>query len=70
MIGTVPSTDRVTAPWVLPSRWLDWLHQAATAVLHVALRLSGFEKGPPELRMSREWLEEYERRCRKHPDGV
>jgi hypothetical protein len=65
MIRSVPNTDRVAAPWAPVGRELEWVRHAAAAVLRAALRHLRRGTGAPELRMSREWLEEYERRSRK-----
>ncbi|HVG67769.1 MAG TPA: hypothetical protein VM785_06220, partial [Gaiellales bacterium] len=59
MIHSVPDTDRIATPWPSTDRWLDRLMQTATAVMRWALRRCGFGS-MPELRMSREWLAEYE----------
>ena len=40
------------------------------AALRGGLRVHGIGNGAPELRMSREWLDEYERHARKHPDAL
>jgi hypothetical protein len=68
MIHSIPNTDRVVAHWSLTSRWLEWLSQDAAAILGGVLGLCGLGNDIPELRMSREWLEEYERRSAKQPD--
>jgi hypothetical protein len=70
MIHTLLNADRVAAPWPSTGRWLAWLVQAAAAVARLALRLCGFNREMPEMRMSRDWLEEHDRQSRKHPDGV
>lgn len=70
MIHSVPSADRVAAPWPSAGRWLDRLVQAATAVARWALRLCGLGTEMPEMRMSRDWLEEHERQSRKHFGGL
>jgi hypothetical protein len=70
MIHSVPSAERVAALWPSTGRSLDRVGQVVGAALRWALRLCGFGNGMPELRMSREWLDEYERRSRKHLDGV
>jgi hypothetical protein len=70
MIHSIPTADRVAAPWALTSRWLDRLYQAATSVVRVVPRLRCLQNGTPELRMSQEWLEEHERQSRKHPDAI
>jgi hypothetical protein len=69
MIHSVHSAHRVAAPWPLTSRTLEWASQAATAVLSWMGRLRSPWNDTPELRMSREWLEEYERHSRKHHIG-
>lgn len=70
MIHSVPNADRVAVPWALTNRWPDWLCRACTAALVRVRLLGGFGSGTGELWMSREWLEEFERRSRKHSDGV
>jgi hypothetical protein len=70
MIHSLPNTYQVGAPWALTSRWLDWHRRFATAALHGVLRLCRFRGGLPELRMSPEWLEEYERCSGRHRDDV
>jgi hypothetical protein len=69
MIRSVHSAHRVAAPWLLTSRTLEWASQAATAVLSWMKRLRSLGSDTPELRMSREWLEEHERQSRKHHIG-
>jgi hypothetical protein len=70
MIHSVPSATRVAAPWPSAGRWFDRLGQVVGALVQWASRWCGFWSGMPEMRMSRDWLEEYERRSRKHPDGM
>jgi hypothetical protein len=70
MTHSVPNTNRVATPWALTDQPLGWLCQVATAVVRGLLRLCGLGNATPELRMSREWLEEYARRTRKQPDGI
>ncbi|MGE3509813.1 MAG: hypothetical protein AB7N65_13120 [Vicinamibacterales bacterium] len=70
MIHTVPNTERMAAPFALTIRWLDSLRHAAPAVVWTVLRQCGLGTGTPELRMSREWLDEHERHARKHDDYV
>ena len=70
MIHSFPNTDRVAALWAPTGRWLDAICQAAMAALRGGLRVHGIGNGAPELRMSREWLDEYERHARKHPDAL
>jgi hypothetical protein len=40
-----------------------------TAALRGALSVCGFWNGTADLRMSREWLKEHERRARTNPNG-
>lgn len=68
MMHTVPGTARV-APWPLPSGWHRF-GQAVTAGLGWLLRLCGLGSDMPELRMSRDWLDEHERQSRKHAGDV
>jgi hypothetical protein len=70
MIHSVPSADRVAAPWPSTGRLFDRLGQVIGAAVRWALRLCGFGNRMPELRMSRDWLEEYEQRSRKHSDRM
>lgn len=68
MIHSIPSTDTIAAPWTSTGRWSDALRQSATTVVNGVLRLCGAAGATPELWMSRDWLDEYDRRSRKHPD--
>jgi hypothetical protein len=70
MIQSVPSADRVAAPWPSTGRLFDRLGQVIGAVVRWALRRCGFGNGMPELRMSRAWLEEHQQRSRKHSHGM
>jgi hypothetical protein len=70
MIHSVPNSDRVAAPWALTNRWLDWFCETSAAVLRRGWRLCGLGNDTPELWMSQEWLDEYQRRSREHPDGA
>jgi hypothetical protein len=69
MIQSVLNSDRGGAPWSLAGRWVDWLGRAGAAVVHGGLRLWGGRPRAPEIWMSREWLDEYERRSPKHPEA-
>ena len=70
MTHSVPNSDRFAAPWALTSRWVDCFCETSAAVLRRARRVCGLGNDMPELWMSQEWLEEYERRSRKQPDGT
>jgi hypothetical protein len=69
MIHSLLNTDRAAASWTLTSRHRDWLHHAAAAVRRRLRRFRPLGSGTPALRMSREWLEEYQRHSWKRPDG-
>jgi hypothetical protein len=70
MIHGVPNDGRIAVPWTLTSRWVDWFFERPVAALRRAGRACGLGREVPQLRMSDEWLEEYERQSRKHPNGT
>jgi len=66
MIQSVPETNREALLQPVVGRWFDWIGQLAVGQVHGVLRLCGLTDPMTELQLSREWLEEYERRSRKH----
>jgi hypothetical protein len=70
--GSMTHTDtrpnHVTAAWWLTERSVSGLARAAVGVVRSILRGCGIAGDPPEQRMSREWLEEFERRATRHHD--
>jgi hypothetical protein len=70
MIQSVSHHDRVATTGPLAGEWLEWIGQTVAAVLSWAARLCRVGRRAPELRMSREWLADYERRSSKHADGL
>jgi hypothetical protein len=70
MAHSVPHTVRAAAPWAPASRWFDWLYQAAAIVLCAVRRPRGPGNSALELRMSDEWLAQYERESSKRFDSL
>jgi hypothetical protein len=70
MIHSVSNTDHAAAPWSVTRRWADWLGRAGAVVVHHGWRLWGSANAAPDMWMSREWLDEYERRSPKHPEAT
>jgi hypothetical protein len=66
----IQSGDPLAAGWPLTGRSGERLERAATAALRWVVRRCGLGSAPPELWMSREWLEERELRSRTNHDGV
>ncbi len=61
--------DRVAASW-LQTRWQDALKSAAAAISMLAIFLCRLRRDHPELRMSREWLDECEQQSSKLGDDI
>jgi hypothetical protein len=70
MSHSVSRSDRLTAAWPPAARWLEWLARTlAAAVSRVASERAASDD-TMEMYMSREWLEEFEKRFAKHDGDV
>lgn len=66
MTHSATRSSHMTAAWWLTERSVSRLARATVVVVRGMLRGCGIAGDPPEQRMSREWLEEFERRSTKH----
>jgi len=62
---SVSRSDRLTV-WPSTARWLEGIARTAIAVVRRVARNPRIEAESSDLYMSREWLEEFERRSAKH----
>jgi hypothetical protein len=69
-MGHELSHSDAAPPWPIPDRRLDWVAQIAAAAARRVRQWSGMANGRLELRMSREWLDEHERRSNSSYDGI
>jgi hypothetical protein len=60
-------SDQAPRWWLFTSQWLEWLALGTGAAIHWIGQLRRRANRPPEQWMSREWLDEFERRSIKRP---
>lgn len=67
MLHSIHDTARVAGSSASNPQWLMWLGVAVAAVLRGPWRLPKPGHRAPDVRVSREWLNEHERESQKHP---